>query len=116
MSEFAARSLELFSHLEAKENGDKANIENDLRTVAIAHQELSGEEVVPQLAQQIKDRLIKTYSIITFPKAIPAYDGAKATTKRTALNATAQPDAATAPRPPACNPKSPRPSISLIQS
>ena len=78
MSEFAARSLELFNQLKAKENGDKANIENDLRTVATHIKNMSGEEVVPQLAQQIKDRLIKTYSIITFPKAIPAYDGAKA--------------------------------------
>ncbi|HET7392541.1 MAG TPA: cytochrome c/FTR1 family iron permease [Candidatus Binatia bacterium] len=78
MSEFAARSVELFNQLKAKENGDKANIENDLRTLATHIKNMSGEEVVPQLAQQIKDRLIKTYSIITSPKATPAYDGAKA--------------------------------------
>ena len=78
MSEFAARSVELFNQLKAKENGDKANIENDLRTLATHIKNMSGEEVVPQLAQQIKDRLIKTYSIITSPTATPAYDGAKA--------------------------------------
>jgi high-affinity iron transporter len=78
MSEFAARSLELFHQLKANESGDKANIEKDLRTLAMHIKNMSGEEVVPQLAQQIKDRLIKTYSIITFPKAIPTYDSAEA--------------------------------------
>ena len=33
---------------------------------------------MPQLAQQIKERLIKTYSIVTYPKALPNYDSAKA--------------------------------------
>ncbi len=33
---------------------------------------------MPQLAQQIKDRLIKTYNIVTYPKALPNYDSAKA--------------------------------------
>ena len=32
---------------------------------------------MPQLAQQIKDRLIKTYNIVTYPKALPNYEGAK---------------------------------------
>src|SRR5918995_684455 len=78
MSEFAARSLELFDQLKARESGDKANIENDLRTLATHIKNMSGEEVVPQLAQQIKDRLIRTYKIETYPKTIPAYDSAKA--------------------------------------
>lgn len=77
MSEFAARSLELFDQLKAKESSDRANIENDLRTLATHIKYISGEELVPQLAQQIKERLIKTYSIETYPKAIPAYNRAK---------------------------------------
>src|SRR5687767_4742703 len=77
MSEFAARSLELFDQLKVRESGDRANIENDLRTLATHIKNISGEELVPQLAQQIKERLIKTYSIETYPKAIPAYNRAK---------------------------------------
>ena len=78
MSEFAARSLELFNQLKANESGDKANIEKDLRTLATHIKNRSGEDLVPHLAQQIKDRLVKTYGIATFPKAIPTYDSAKA--------------------------------------
>jgi high-affinity iron transporter len=78
MSEFAARSLDLFNQLKANESGDKANIEKDLRTLAMHIKNRSSEDLVPQLAQQIKDRLVKTYGIATFPKAIPTYDSAKA--------------------------------------
>jgi high-affinity iron transporter len=78
MSEFAATSLELFHQLKANESGDKANIEKDLRTLATHIRNRSGEDLVPQLAQQIKDRLVKTYGIATFPKAIPTYDSAEA--------------------------------------
>jgi high-affinity iron transporter len=77
MSEFAARSLELFNQLKAKESGDKANIEKELRALAAHIKNKSGEEVVPQLAQRIKDRLIKAYDIQTYPKAIPDFERAK---------------------------------------
>jgi high-affinity iron transporter len=76
MTEFSARSLELFNQLKSAE-GDKAAIEKDLRTLAAHIKNKSGDDLVPQLAQQIKDRLIKTYSIATYPKALPNYDGAK---------------------------------------
>ena len=76
MSEFSARSLELFSQLKSAE-GDKAGIEKDLRALASHIQQKTGEDAVPQLAQQIKDRLIKTYNIVTYPKALPNYEGAK---------------------------------------
>ena len=78
MTEFSVRSLELFNQLKAREGGDLARIEDDLRTLAAHIKNKSGEEVVPQLAQQIKDRLIKTYNIITYPKAIPSFERAKA--------------------------------------
>ena len=77
MSEFSARSLELFNQLKAEESGDKAGIEKELRAVAAHIQSKTGEEAVPQLAQQIKDRLIKTYNIATYPSALPNYAGAK---------------------------------------
>ncbi len=109
ISEFAARSLELFSHLKAKENGDKANIENDLRTLATHIKNMSGEEVVPQLAQQIKDRLIKTYSIETYPKAIPAYDSAKAIYQENCAQCHGANGRGDGPRVDSMQPKEPRP-------
>lgn len=77
MFEFSKRSIELFDQLKAKEGRDTAAIEKDLRMLAAHIKNTSGEELVPQLAQQIKDRLIKTYGIVTHPKAIPDYDSAK---------------------------------------
>jgi high-affinity iron transporter len=77
MTEFSARSLELFNQLKNGEGGDKAGIEKDLRALADHIKNKSGEDAVPQLAQQIKDRLIKTYSIVTYPRALPNYGGAK---------------------------------------
>jgi high-affinity iron transporter len=76
MTEFAARSLELFNQLKSAE-GDKAGIEKDLNSLAEHIKKKTGDDAVPQVAQQIKDRLIKTYGIVTYPKALPNYDGAK---------------------------------------
>ena len=76
MTEFSARSLELFNQLKSAE-GDKAGIEKDLNALAAHIKNKSGDDLVPQLAQQIKDRLIKTYNIVTYPKALPNYAGAR---------------------------------------
>src|SRR5512134_1899366 len=72
MTEFSARSLDMFKKLKAAE-GDKAGIEKDLHTLAGHIKNKTGDEAVPQLAQQIKGRLIKTYKISTFPKSLPTY-------------------------------------------
>ncbi|HXV80335.1 MAG TPA: cytochrome c/FTR1 family iron permease [Candidatus Binatia bacterium] len=77
MTEFSTRALELFDQLKTSEGGDKAGIEKELRALAEHIKNKSGEDKVPDLAQQIKDRLIKTYSIVTYPKALPNYDVAK---------------------------------------
>jgi high-affinity iron transporter len=76
MTEFSARSLELFNKLKAAE-GDKASIEKDLNALATHIKNKSGDDAVPQLAQRIKDRLIKTYNIVTYPRALPNYGSAK---------------------------------------
>ncbi|HEX6439122.1 MAG TPA: cytochrome c/FTR1 family iron permease [Candidatus Binatia bacterium] len=76
MSEFSARSLELFRQLKSAE-GDKAVIEKDLTVISAHIKNKSGEDAVPELAQQIKDRLIKTYNIATYPKLLPNYVIAK---------------------------------------
>jgi high-affinity iron transporter len=77
MSEFSARSLDLFNQLKTDESGDKAGIEGELRALATHIKNKTGEEIVPMLAQQIKDRLIKTYNIATYPPALPNYASAK---------------------------------------
>ena len=72
MSEFAARSAQLFAQLKAAEGGDKAGIEKDLQTLLAHIKGKSGENAVPQLAQQIKDRLIKAYNIVPYPRRLPS--------------------------------------------
>jgi high-affinity iron transporter len=77
MSEFSVRSLELFKQLKAREGSDRANIEKELRAIAAHIEAKTGDDAVPKLAQEIKDRLIKTYDIVTYPKTIPSYDSGK---------------------------------------
>jgi high-affinity iron transporter len=77
MTEFATRSLELFSQLKSKEGADKAGIEKDLRALVQHIKKKSGDDAVPQLAQTIKQRLIATYKIITHPKALPDLEAGK---------------------------------------
>jgi high-affinity iron transporter len=77
MSEFAARSLELFRQIQSAE-GDKAGIQKELNALAAHIKNKTGDDAVPELAQQIKDRLIKTYNIVTYPKALPNYPSARA--------------------------------------
>jgi high-affinity iron transporter len=78
MLEFSTRSLEIFKQLQASEGGrDAAGIEKELHVLALHIKQKSGDRVVPELAQQIKDRLITTYKIITYPKALPDLEAAK---------------------------------------
>jgi high-affinity iron transporter len=76
MSEFSGRSLDLFKRLKSAE-GDKAGIEKDLNALAAHIKNKTGDDAVPQLAQRIKDRLIKTYSIVTYPNTLPKFAGAQ---------------------------------------
>jgi high-affinity iron transporter len=76
MSEFSARSLDLFRQLKSAE-GDKAAIETDLNALGTHIKNKSGDDAVPELAQKIKERLIKTYNIATYPKTLPSYAVAK---------------------------------------
>lgn len=78
MLEFSTRSVEIFKQLKASEGGrDSAGIEKELITLAFHVKRKSGDKAVPELAQQIKDRLIATYKIITYPKALPDLEAAK---------------------------------------
>jgi len=77
MSEFAARSEQLFAQLKAAEGGDKAGIEKDLQTLLAHVKGKSGEDTVPQLARHIKDRLITTYNIVSHPRRLPSLASGK---------------------------------------
>ncbi len=109
MSEFSKRSIELFDQLKLKEGRDTAEIEKDLRALAAHIKNTSGEELVPQLAQQIKDRLIKTYSIVTHPKAIPDYERAKAIYHETCAQCHGESGRGDGPGAASMQPKEPKP-------
>ncbi|HWO42360.1 MAG TPA: cytochrome c/FTR1 family iron permease [Candidatus Eisenbacteria bacterium] len=71
MLEFSTRALEIFGNVKAAEGGDKAGIEPQLREIAVHIKQKSGEQAVPRLANQVKERLIRTYNIVTYPKSLP---------------------------------------------
>jgi high-affinity iron transporter len=77
MTEFSARSLELFRELKNREHADKAGIENELRALASHIQRKSADDAVAESAQTIKERLIATYDIVTHPKALPDLESGK---------------------------------------
>jgi high-affinity iron transporter len=109
MTEFSTRSLELFNQLKTSEGGDKAGIEKDLRALAAHIKNKSGEELVPQLAQQIKDRLIKTYDIVTYPKAIPSFDSARTIYRENCVQCHGESGKGDGPGRESMNPKTPPP-------
>ena len=72
MQEFAKRSLELLAQLKKAEQGDKAGIEQNLKTLATHVENKSGAKLVAALAQGIKDKLITAYKITPYPKRLPS--------------------------------------------
>jgi high-affinity iron transporter len=77
MLEFSSRSLEILNQLKAREGRDSAGIEKDLQALASHIKRKSDEKLVSELAQQIKDRLIVAYKIITYPKALPTLEAGR---------------------------------------
>lgn len=78
MQEFAKRSLDLLVQLKKSEQGDKAGIEQDLKTLS-KHVENKGDaRAVAALAQRAKEKLIAAYKIVPYPRRLPALaDGKK---------------------------------------
>ena len=72
MQEFAKRSLELLAQLKKAEQGDKAGIEQNLKTLATHVENKSAAKLVAALAQGIKDKLITAYKITPYPKRLPS--------------------------------------------
>jgi high-affinity iron transporter len=108
MSEFSARSLDLFRQLQAAE-GDKAAIEKDLGALVAHIKNKSGDDTVPELAQKIKDRLIKTYNIATYPKALPNYASARTLYLENCAQCHGQTGRGDGPGRESMNPKTPAP-------
>ena len=78
MQEFAKRSLELLVQLKKAEQGDKAGIEQDLKTLAKHVENKADAKAVVALAQRAKEKLITAYKIIPYPRRLPALaDGKK---------------------------------------
>ena len=78
MQEFAKRSLELLVQLKKEEQGDKAGIEQDLKTLAKHVENKADAKAVAALAQRTKEKLITAYKIIPYPRRLPALaDGKK---------------------------------------
>lgn len=71
MKEFSSRAIELLNQLKAAEKKEPAGIEADLHRLVSEIQRKGDVEVVAQLAQKIKNRLIAGYKIITYPRALP---------------------------------------------
>jgi high-affinity iron transporter len=108
MSEFSARSLDLFRQLKSAD-GDKAAIEKDL-TALVAHiKNKSGDDAVPELSQQIKDRLVKTYNIATYPKALPSYASARTIYMQNCAHCHGETGKGDGPGRESMNPKTPAP-------
>jgi high-affinity iron transporter len=72
MQEFAKRSLELLVQLKKAEQGDKAGIEKDLKTLAIRVENKADAKAVAALAQRTKEKLITAYKIVPYPRRLPA--------------------------------------------
>jgi high-affinity iron transporter len=78
MQEFAKRGLDLLVPLKKAEQGDKAGIEQDLKTLAKHVENKADAKAVAALAQRTKEKLITAYKIVPYPRHLPALaDGKK---------------------------------------
>ena len=78
MQEFATRSLELLGQLKESQQGDRAGVEQDLKTLAQEVEKKADAKAVAALAQRAKEKLITAYKIIPYPRRLPALaDGKK---------------------------------------
>ncbi|HSE84335.1 MAG TPA: cytochrome c/FTR1 family iron permease, partial [Thermodesulfobacteriota bacterium] len=73
MLEFSSESLGLFKKLKASE-GDKAEIEGDLSELQKKIQNKSPVEDLESLSKDIKNKIISTYGIATYPQHHPSLE------------------------------------------
>lgn len=77
MKEFSLRSLQLASQLKATERGDKDGIESSLKVMAALIDRKGDEKAVAEVARRIKEKLITTYEIVTYPRSLASLQEGK---------------------------------------
>src|SRR3990172_6510625 len=76
MLEFSADSLRLFGELRSS-SGDKEGIELDLIKLRKKIADKSSTKATESITGSIKNKIISTYGILTYPKIHPSYKGGK---------------------------------------
>jgi len=85
MQEFAKRGLELFSQLKETDKADKAGVEAAVKLLADHVAQKADPKIVAELAKSTKDKIIKAYNIVPYPRRLPAFaDGQKIYTENCA--------------------------------
>jgi high-affinity iron transporter len=78
MQEFSKRSLELLKQLKETDKTDKAGIEPTLKSLADQIEKKADPKAVAELANDAKQKLIATYSIVPYPRQLPSLASGKA--------------------------------------
>lgn len=77
MQEFSKRAQELFGQLKTQDKEDKAGIESAVKTLADHVAQKAEPSAVAALSQDAKDKLIAAYSIVPYPRRLPALTAGK---------------------------------------
>ena len=76
--EFTKRGLDLVSQLKQIDKGDKAGVEAEVKSLADLVAQKGDPKEVAALAKSAKDKLIKAYNIVPYPRRLPTLaDGQK---------------------------------------
>jgi high-affinity iron transporter len=78
MQEFSKRSLELLKQLKETDKTDKAGIEPTLKSLADQIEKQADPKAVAELANDAKQKLIATYSIVPYPRQLPSLASGRA--------------------------------------
>jgi high-affinity iron transporter len=72
MQEFSKRSQELLNKIKEADKADKAGVEPTVKSLAAEVDRKAEPEVIADLAQSAKEKLIAAYKIVPYPKQIPS--------------------------------------------
>ena len=77
MQEFSKRSQELLNQLKQADKADRAGIESTIKSLAAQIDKKAEPQIVAELAQNAKEKLITAYKIVPYPKQLPSLDSGK---------------------------------------